>query len=144
MANKHTPTTERDQQILSRLARIQHKIDALEQTTAFALRADAEKHRSSVKAVFGKSKRRAQIYLAADGGRNVQDIAAHLGMKPPNVSRELSLIAEEGLLELREEAGSSSIWSKTPLDKNIRITKILTEDFNLAPDGKPVQAKASK
>jgi hypothetical protein len=59
---------DRDQQILNRLSKIEHKVDSLEQTTAFALRADAEKHSASVWEIFKKSKRRAQVYLAADGG----------------------------------------------------------------------------
>lgn len=46
--NSQFPTEDRDQQILRRLANIEHKIDSLEQTTAFALRADAEQHFESV------------------------------------------------------------------------------------------------
>lgn len=52
---KDIPTEDRDQQILRRLANIEHKIDSLEQTTAFALRADAERHFESVKKIFGNS-----------------------------------------------------------------------------------------
>jgi hypothetical protein len=64
MQNEESPTEDRDQQILRRLANIQHKIDSLEQTTAFALRADADKHVESVRKIFGKSKKRVQVYLA--------------------------------------------------------------------------------
>ena len=84
---------DRDQQILSRLAKIEHKVDALEQTHAFALRAEEGKHTESVRAIFRKSKRRAQVYLAADGQRSVQEIGSHLRIKSPNVSRELTLLA---------------------------------------------------
>jgi hypothetical protein len=40
---------DRDQQILDRLAKIEHKVDSIEQTNAFALRADADRHFAEVK-----------------------------------------------------------------------------------------------
>jgi hypothetical protein len=63
------------QQILHRLAHIEHKVDSIDEKNAFALRAEAEKHQETVRKIFGKSKRRAQIYLAADGTRGVVEIA---------------------------------------------------------------------
>ena len=78
MANAREESKERDQQILNRLARIEHRVDSIDQTSAFALRADAERHREEVKKIFRHGKRRAQIYLAADGNRGVNEIAAHL------------------------------------------------------------------
>jgi len=62
---------DRDQQILSRLAHIEQKVDSIDETNAFALRADAIKHKGTVKLIFKHGKRRAQIYLAADGTRGV-------------------------------------------------------------------------
>src|SRR5688572_32958159 len=94
------PTLDRDQQILARLANIEHKVDSIEQTNAFALRAEAEKHFAEVKKIFKKSRRRAQIYLAADGARSVQEIGEYLGIKRQNVGADLKELAEEGLLEL--------------------------------------------
>lgn len=129
--------TDRDQQILSRLARIEHKVDSLEQTTAFALRADEDKHFASVKAIFGNSRRRAQVYLAANGSRGVQEIAAHIGMKRQNVGVELATLSAEGLIELSDSQGGQDIWSKKPLDRTLRITKFLRDEFNLSDDGLP-------
>src|SRR6266849_6534132 len=108
---------DRDQQILNRLAKIEHKVDSLERTTAFALRAEAQKHFDSVKEIFRNGKRRAQVYLAADGQRSVHQIAEYLGMQPPNVSRELQTLAEEGLLEIIDTDGGANIWCKTPIDR---------------------------
>lgn len=127
---------DRDQQLLNRLAKIEHKVDALEQTTAFALRADAEKHLGPVRAIFSRGKRRAQIYLAADGGRSVQEIAAHPDMKPPNVSRELVRLADDGLVELVETTGNTSIYGKTPLDRTLQISRFLCKEYKLGSDGK--------
>ena len=94
MKSQYDENRDRDQQILNRLATIEHKVDSLDQTTAFALRADFEKHAAEVQKIFKKSSRRAQIYLAADGTRSVEEIARHLRMMRQNVGRELRLLAE--------------------------------------------------
>ena len=137
-------TQSRDQQILSRLANIEHKVDSIDQTNAFALRADEAKHLASVERVFRKSKRRAQIYLAANGSRSVEEIADHLGMKQQNVSRDLMALGSEGLLGLAESVGHRKIWSKKALDRTVRISKHLQNKFNLASDGRPARKKKKR
>lgn len=127
---------DRDQQILSRLARIEHKVDSIDQTNAFALRADAEKHFASIKQIFRRSKRRAQVYLAADGTRGVQDLAAHLNMKRQNVAKELKALAEEGLLEIVDTTGGKDIWGKKPIDRTLRVTQFLCTEYNLERHGR--------
>ncbi len=126
---------DRDQQVLNRLARIEYKVDSLEQTTAFALRADADRHFASVKEIFGKSKRRAQVYLAVDGVRSVQEIAAHLKMKQPNVSSDLKVLSDEGLLEISGSHEGKTIYVKKPVDRTLRISKFLQDEFALSSDG---------
>jgi len=138
------PNLERDQQILNRLAKIEHKVDSLEQTTAFALRADESKHFASVKEIFKKGKRRAQVYLAANGSRSVQEIASHLGMKSPNVSPQLKVLSEEGLIKIVDTSGGYDIWAKTPIDRTLRISRFLEKEYLLGPDGKPVKAKSQR
>lgn len=135
MSRSEEAKQDRDQQILSRLAKIQHKVDSIEQTTAFVLRADKEKHENSLREIFKNGKHRAQVYLAADGARSVQEIAGHLGMKQPNVSRDLGILAQEGLLEIVNSAGGRDYWSKKPIDHTIRITRFLCKEFSLNNDG---------
>ena len=135
---------DRDQQILNRLSKIEHKVDSLEQTTAFALRADAEKHSASVWEIFKKSKRRAQVYLAADGVMSVLEIAKHLGMKPPNVSPELKLLAEEGLIKIVDTSGGRDIWAKNPIDHTLRISRLLQKEYSLGSNGRAVKAKTKR
>ena len=137
-------TSDRDQQILNRLAKIEHKVDSLEQTTAFALRAEADKHFASAKSIFGSSIRKAQIYLAADGMKSVQEIANHLSMKRQNVGPELKKLSDEGLLEIIDTAGGRDIWSKKPIDRTLRISKFLTKEFNLNNDGTVASKKKRK
>src|SRR6266699_7169552 len=123
----HAQQQDRDQQILSRLARIEHKVDSLDQTTAFALRAESDKHTAEVKKIFKNSLRRAQVYLAADGSRGVEEIGKHLGMQRQNVGPELSFLGEEGLLEIVNTVGGRDIWAKKPVDRTLRISKYLCE-----------------
>jgi DNA-binding transcriptional ArsR family regulator len=134
-------TQDRDQQILSRLAKIQHKVDSLEQTQAFALRAEAQKHFASAKEIFRNSKRRAQVYLAADGKRSVQEIGAHLGMQRQHVGSDLKILGQEGLLEIIDQSGGRDVWAKTSIDRTLRISKFLCEDFGLAVDGRQMKGK---
>lgn len=143
MAPRHPEVVERDQQVLSRLARIDHKLDSLEQTNAFALRAESEKHMAVVKAIFLRSKRRAQVYLAADGSRTVQEIAAFLPMHRPNVSRELSTLVSEGLLEVVDSSAAGDVYAKKPLDRTLRISRFLCDEYGLQREGKPAK-KAGK
>jgi DNA-binding MarR family transcriptional regulator len=126
---------DRDQQILNRLANIEHKVDSIEQTNAFALRADSEKHFGEVKKIFKTSIRRAQVYLAANASRSVGEIAAHLGMKVPNVSPDLKHLSDEGLLELVASHGNKDIWAKKPIDRTLRITQFLCAQFALDKNG---------
>lgn len=135
MAKREDKKHDRDQQILNRLANIQHKVDSIEQTNAFALRADKEKHENSLREIFKNGKRRAQVYLAANGTRSVQEIADHLKMKQPNVSLQLKVLAIEGILEIANSSGGKDYWSKKPLDHTIRITRFLCSEFSLNEDG---------
>jgi hypothetical protein len=131
-------TLDRDQQILNRLSRIEHKVDSMDQTQAFALRAYADRHFESVKAIFKTGKRRAQIYLAADGTRGVQEIAKHIRMQRQNVGPELKKLASEGMLEIVAADGGKDIWGKKPVDRTLRISQFLRSEFALGSDGLPV------
>jgi hypothetical protein len=113
----------------------------MDQTQAFALRADADKHFKSVEAIFKKGKRRAQIYLAADGSRGVQEIAKHLRMQRQNVGPELRTLAAEGMLEVVDTSGGKDIWAKKPVDRTLRISQFLRSEFSLGPDGRSVAGK---
>lgn len=136
MPKKNSPDkVDRDQQILSRLSNIEHRVDSIDQTNAFALRAEREKHLGSIKQIFGTSKRRAQIYLAANGRKTVNQIATHLGIKNANnVSAELSFLNEEGLIEILDTS-NGRIWGKKRVDATLQISRFLKEHFNLTDDG---------
>ncbi len=141
MANKSSINLDRDQQILNRLSKIEHKVDSIDQTQAFALRAEAEKHFTVVKQIFKNGKRRAQIYLAANGSRGVEEIAKHLGMQRQNVGPELKILGSEGMLEIKDTAGGRDIWGKKQIDHSLRINQFLQKEYCLGPDGRSAVAK---
>jgi predicted transcriptional regulator len=144
VAKKAQITLDRDQQILSRLGKIEHKVDSMDQTQAFALRAEAAKHFATVKTIFRNSKRRAQVYLAADGSRGVQEIAEHLGMQRQNVGPDLRVLADEGMLEISDTSGGRDIWGKKPIDRTLRISQFLRNEFSLGADGRPASGSKTK
>jgi DNA-binding MarR family transcriptional regulator len=141
VAKTTATTVDRDQQILNRLGNIEHKVDSMEQTQAFALRAESEKLFGVVKGIFKNGKRRAQIYLAANGSRGVQEIAEHLKMQRQNVGPDLKRLAGEGMLEIADSSDGRDIWAKRPFDRSLRITAFLQKAYSLSADGRPVVAK---
>jgi Fic family protein len=132
---------DRDQQILDRLAKIEHKVDSIEQTNAFALRAESQKHFAEVRKIFGSSLRKAQVYLAADGIRSVQEIAEYLGMHRQDVGTALKHLGEEGLLELADSHSNRDIWGKKPLDRTLRVSTFLCTEFALERTGLKLKPK---
>jgi DNA-binding transcriptional ArsR family regulator len=144
MSDRRQRGDDRDQQILSRLAQIQHKVDSIDETNAFALRAEADKHRDTVKQIFKRSKVRAQVYLAADGLRGVNEIADHIGVKRQQITPEIRVLKDEGLLELVDAPGGRDVWAKKAIDRTLRISKLLCEEYRLSPDGTNAAAPRAK
>ncbi len=134
-----TDLNDATKQILSRLGEIEHKVDSLGQTSAFALRVDKDRLFAEVKQVFKDSKRKAQVYLAANGRRAVGEIADHLGMKRQNVGRELKVLSEESLLKVFPEGGRD-VWYKLPVDQTIGISRFLMREYQLNADGMATKA----
>jgi DNA-binding transcriptional ArsR family regulator len=126
---------DRDQHHHNRMAHIQHKVDSIDQTLGFMMRADEDKYYAVVKRIFGKSRRLAQIYLAVDGKKGVQEIADHLGMHRQHAGQDLKALAEEGLLEIIEVQGNKHIYTKKTIERNLQISRFLQGEFNLKPDG---------
>lgn len=128
---------EGQQQLLRRITNIENRVDSLDQTIAFSLRADAPRQLETVKRIFGTSLRRVQVYLAADGKRSVGEIAKHLGMKVPNVSTFLTELQDEDLLTVKRRDGNNIFWGKKHVDKTLRISQYLMAEHDLDSSGLP-------
>lgn len=117
-------------EILRRLENIESRITSLDETDAFALRANRDVYLEIVASIFGTSEVRAKAYLAADGTRTVQEIADAIGVQRQNAGRELRLLAAEGLLEGRQQ-GSQIFYGKKALDRTLSVSRFLRERFGL-------------
>lgn len=65
------------------------------------------------------------------------EIAEHLSMKRQNVGPDLKHLVEEGLIEIVDMQGGKDIYAKKPLDRTLRVSKFLREEFTLGPNGLP-------
>jgi len=74
----------------------------------------------------------------------VVEIGKHIGMKRQNVGPQLRILKEQGLLELVDAPGGRDIWAKKAIDRTLRISKYLCDEYNLRPDGRPNRAAKKK
>jgi hypothetical protein len=62
-------------------------------------------------------------------------------MKPQNVSRELVVLKDEGLLELIDSNADGDIYAKKAVDRTLRITQFLCTQYSLDRNGLATAAK---
>ena len=65
-------------------------------------------------------------------------------MKRQNVGSDLKILTEEGLVEIIDTQGGRDVYAKKPLDKTLRVSKFLQEEFNLGPTGLPLISTNNK
>jgi len=96
---------------------------------------------AEIMSFFGTSKRRAEVYLAVDGEKTVSEIARQLGMKGPNVSTDVSLLKDYGLIQVKGVSGSGVVYKKHRIGKIVGLSKELERKFALrAPAGEKAEA----
>lgn len=106
--------------------------EAIDSSMELLIKANREAILEEIMEFFGRSKRRAEVYLAINGKRTVSDIVDLLVMKSPNVSIELSKLKEEGLIEIKEITPDGTyIYRKRRVDKILGISKRLRKKFNI-------------
>lgn len=105
--------------------------EAIDSSMELLIKANRETILSEIMEFFGKSRRRAQVFLAVNSTRTVQKIAALLSMKLPNVSIELTKLKEEGLVEIKEITADGYIYKKRRVDKILGISRKLRKKFNI-------------
>lgn len=121
---------------LQRLIRIDHKTDSMEDSLAWIVSANSPQLRDDLIKAFGSSVRRVQVYLALDGSRNVQEIAKHLHMKQPNVSRDLGWLKRKRLIDVLEARGEGFKYKKKFFDAIVGLSEALMKKFKLNAKGK--------
>ena len=91
------------------------------------VRAQANDLRPMILDFFKKRKRAAKVFLATDGKRTVEEIAAYLDLRQPNVSKELSDLHEAGLVECVEWG----LYRKKIIDKILGLSRTLRKNPDL-------------
>ncbi len=79
----------------------------IEELLFLSLYQDRNKIIESTLGVFGTSSRRVDVYLALDGKKTATEIASELDMKRPNVSIEIGILFNSGLIEQVEDKQGS-------------------------------------
>ncbi len=128
-------------QILERLIRIDNRTDAMQHNLAWLVRANEPQLKEKLIEAFGNSVRRVQVYVALDGVKNVQGIADALGMKQPNVSRDLLWLKKRGLIDAADADGQGTVYRKTIFDSIIHLSEELAAKFSLDKHGRPNKRK---
>ncbi len=105
--------------------------EAIDASMEMLIRANKKEILAEILGFFGNSKRRAQVYLAVDGERGVAAIATLLAMKGPNVSAELTLLKEFGLIEVKSASGSAVVYKKRKIDRILGLSRELQRIFKL-------------
>ncbi|MGY5863287.1 MAG: hypothetical protein RTV41_01670 [Candidatus Thorarchaeota archaeon] len=79
----------------------------IEELLYLGLYQEREKIIETALGAFGTSKRRVDVYFALDGMKTATEIALELNMKRPNVSIEIGILFDSGLIEQVEDKQGS-------------------------------------
>jgi len=106
--------------------------EAIDSSMELLIKANRESILSEIMKFFGRSKRRAEVYLLVDGKRTVEDITELLGMQKPNVSAEISKMKEEGLVEIKKVTEQGFyVYRKRRVDRILGISRRLRKKFKI-------------
>jgi hypothetical protein len=72
-----------------------------------------------IRKVFGRGKKRADVFLALSKDLNVSEVAAETGMKRQNVAIEIRRLHEAGLAMPLATGGRGDVWVRNPLLERI-------------------------
>ena len=101
--------------------------------------ADTDETRAKFLKRFGRSRRRAQVYLALDGIRDANDVAKAIRKVRQDVDKEIRHLVKNRLVELVEALGRGAIYRKRAVDKRVGLSHELMEHFRLDEDGRPLR-----
>ena len=106
--------------------------EAIDSSMELLIKANRDAILAEIIKFFGRSKRRAQVFLAVNGERTVEDITELLNMQKPNVSTELTRLKEEGLIEIKRITSEGYyVYKKRRVDKILRISQKLRKKFDI-------------
>jgi len=106
--------------------------EAIDSSMELLLKANRDAILVEIMGFFGRSKRRAQVFLAVDGKRTVEDLTKLLALQKPNVSADLTRLKNEGLIEIKKITSEGYyIYKKRRVDRILGVSKKLRQKFEL-------------
>lgn len=106
--------------------------EAIDSSMELLLKANRDAILAEIMGFFGRSKRRARVFLVVDGKRTVEDITKLLTLQKPNVSAELTRLKNEGLIEIKKITSEGYyIYKKRRVDRILGVSKKLRQKFEL-------------
>ena len=115
--------------------KILQRVESMDNFLPWLIRPQAKAILEEMKPFFVKRISAAKVYLEVDGEKTVSAIGQKLTMKVPNVSREITVLREMGLIEPKS-TGNSTVYRKTKIDKIIGLSRELAK--MLGVNNKPV------
>jgi hypothetical protein len=73
------------------------------------------KREVEIRKIFGRGKKRADVFLALSRDRNITDVANATGMKRQNVATDIKRLHEAGLVMPLATGGRGDVWIRNPL-----------------------------
>lgn len=118
--------------IMKDVREIKWRQESIDSSLILLLKANKEEILKELMIIFGKSKRRVEVYLSIDGEMSVGKIADKLGMKIQNVSRHITPLKNEGLIEIKKlEENNEYIYKKTELERIFKLSRVLKKKFDM-------------
>ena len=111
--------------IMSDVREIKWHQGSIDGSLRLLLKANKDKILPELMNVFGRSIRRVEVYLSIDGKLSVEEIATKLNMRQPNVSRHITPLKDEALIEIKKVSKDGEyIYKKTELEKIFGISRV--------------------
>jgi predicted transcriptional regulator len=117
---------------------IKWRVEGIEKSVDLLVRANRAQIIQDLMEFFGRSRERVNVFLNIDGEKTVNQIAQNMQMKPPNVSRRITELQDEGLVEIKKFTRQGYIYEKTEKVRILNLEKILRKKFSIVETPKPV------
>lgn len=109
---------------------IKWRVEGIDKSIDLLVRANRKQIVKEIEEFFGKSKNRVKVFLAIDGEKTVEKIASELGMKAPNVSRRITELRDEGLINIKKISKKGYIYEKTEKVRILGLEKKLSKKIS--------------
>lgn len=111
---------------------IRWRVEGIDGSVDLLVRANRKQILSDLMDFFGRSKERVRVFLEIDGQKSVEGIVKSLQIGQPHVSRRITELKNEGLIELASiTAEGHHIYRKTSKVKILGLDSELRKTFKM-------------